>query len=126
MDFNKYYNTKEHRTSQDFTTYNLYHKGKILKLGACKAERDSIKENYPDATIEREINTKGLDSYRKEYADEDRRINDQFWKDFAKEEKVSVTHPKFKLLKDIAWREGHSCGYEHVYNWASELADFLR
>lgn len=61
---------------------------------------------------------------RKAYDTENARIYKQFKEDLFKE--LGITgHPKAETLFQKAWEQGHSAGYEEVFNYASDLVDLL-
>jgi hypothetical protein len=61
---------------------------------------------------------------RKAWYNEQGRLDDLFWYDFAKEFDIEF-HPKKEAFKRICWERGHSSGYSEVYNVALELIDLL-
>jgi hypothetical protein len=63
---------------------------------------------------------------RRKYNEKTVEVDEQFWKDVFDDFGISQKHPKAALLRRLAWQQGHSAGYSEVYNYASELADFLR
>ena len=126
MNFDDYKNTKPYVTSGDYKRYNVYYAGKALELGANRVKLAELLAAFPRAVKEEVYDEEGFRIARKEYGDEEIRLRTQFWNDFAEEQNVSTNHPKFSLLADIAWEEGHSGGFSEVYNFAERLVDFLR
>jgi len=62
-----------------------------------------------------------LDAHGKE----DKRLNEEFWKDAFAELGIDSNHPKAGTLKRIAWENGHAHGYSDVFSELINLADLL-
>ena len=62
---------------------------------------------------------------RDEYHAEDARLKELFKADMEKEEGVA-DNPKRDRLFEIAWDEGHSSGYEEVWNHYTTLVELIR
>lgn len=131
MNFDKYVNKLPYPESRDYAKYNIYFSGSPAIFGTyrglTKEEKDKVKRENPDALVEMDtVNSKALNEDRNIYYAEDFRLRELFWSDFAEEVGVSQDHPKFGILQRLAWDYGHSAGYSEVYNYAVDLALFLR
>lgn len=62
---------------------------------------------------------------RQAYRSEDVRIHNEFRKSLE-EEFGMVGHPKANKLFEIAWREGHSEGYQSIVYWYEELYELVK
>lgn len=109
----------------DFTTYNLYLEGKVVAQNITKEGLDDIRDFYPKAVREPIVDKDGYQAYIKEYYAEEARLLDLFWEDFAEEQGISTQHPKFKVLRQVAWDKGHYAGLSEVYSFACDLVPFL-
>lgn len=69
-----------------------------------------------------------MEQYRKEkaeYNQETQRIKEVFWMDCFLDCNIDPDHPKAEKLKELAWRYGHSSGFQEVYNWFCELSELI-
>jgi len=62
-----------------------------------------------------------LDAHGKE----DKRLDEEFWKDAFTELDIDPNHPKAGTLKRIAWENGPAHGYSDVFSELINLADLL-
>lgn len=61
---------------------------------------------------------------RNAYDAEEARLHAQFKYDLIRELGIAK-HPKAEILYQKAWEQGHSAGYEEVFNYANDLVDLL-
>lgn len=61
---------------------------------------------------------------RNAYDAEEARLHGQFKSDLFRELEIAG-HPKAEILYQKAWEQGHSAGYEEVFNCANDLVDLL-
>lgn len=125
LDFKKYKIEMPWKTIKDFTTYNLYFEGRVVAHNISAEGLVDMKGFYPKAVREPIVDKDGYQAYTKEYYAEEARLIDLFWEDFAEEQGISTQHPKFKVLRQVAWDKGHYAGLSEVYSFACDLVPFL-
>ena len=82
-----------------------------------KEELDSIpqvKERY-------QFECDTLESTRRAYREDERRLEMEFWKDMCEDYGVPQDHPFIVQLRTIAWDKGHSSGYSDVHGQFVDL-----
>jgi hypothetical protein len=50
---------------------------------------------------------------------------EDFWKNCFKKSNIPLNHPKSKVIKRLAWEQGHSSGLDEVRNCFLDLAELI-
>lgn len=119
MDFSKYVNVP-YPSSAEFTTIFWYRAGQVVckqkpgeSLAAGFDTTKCVKEKFTDE-----------DALKKARAARTQRIMAEFKRDMFEELGIA-NHPMREKLYSKAWENGHSSGFQEVYNCALNLVDLI-
>jgi hypothetical protein len=123
--FDYYDNPNESLPNQkDFTTIYVYNKGEVLWSGTGKTYEEA-RNQFPSATIEREIDEKAYDKAWEDYHAAPNVREEEFIKDLFEEFGVT-NNPKKELCYSIAYDIGHAYGFSEIYNKFYDLVELIK
>lgn len=119
MDFSKYVNVP-YPSSAEFTTTFWYRAGQVV----CKQKPgESLAVGFDTTKCVKEKFTDEV-ALKKARAERTQRIMAEFKRDLFEELGIA-NHPMREKLYSKAWENGHSSGFQEVYNCALNLVDLI-
>lgn len=123
MDFSKYVNNVPYPSSAAFTTTFWYRAGQVV----CKQKPgESLAAGFDTTKCVKEKVTDevALKKAKDAYGAEQQRIMAEFKRDLLADLGIE-NHPLREKLYSKAWEDGHSSGFEEIYNCALNLVDLI-
>lgn len=124
LDFDKYKNTLHYPSRDEFKTVYVYKKGKLVTKKPATEVTTEDKAAWKDMVIENDFDEAGYRAAQTAYNHETSRLNELFKAD-ALEYHGLTGHPKADKAYRLAWENGHSSGYQEVFNHLYDYADLL-
>jgi hypothetical protein len=113
---------------KDYITFYVYDKGECIceeKSGSATGSitKSHLNQKYPNAVIQEVLDEDAYEEHRKEYADERKKLHQEFVDDLFEEYGVSDNPKRFLLYHTVV---EHKSEYDEIYDFFGELVELIR